>query len=111
LICLAFVVVGLYNSWRAWHWTEMPEILEGRERMVPPQLAGVIFFAAGPILLGLEAISGHPADGSAGAIAIGVTAGSVAVAGGVLMISTYWFGRPRRLIPPICRDVPRWAPR
>jgi hypothetical protein len=89
----------------------MPEILEGRERMVPPQLAGVIFFAAGPILLGLEAISGHPADGSAGAIAIGVTAGSVAVAGGVLMISTYWFGRPRRLIPPICRDVPRWAPR
>ena len=35
----------------------------------------------------------------------------VALAGIVLMITTYWFGRPQRLIPPIARGIPRWAPR
>jgi hypothetical protein len=111
LICLAFVLVGLYNSWRAWHWTEVPEVLEGRERMIPVQVPVVIFFGAGIVLLGLEAIAGHPEGGSPGAIAIGVAAGLMALTGLLLAISTYWFGRPHRLIPPIARDVPRWAPR
>ncbi len=66
-----FVAIGLYNAWRAWHWSEVPEVLEGREYMFPMQIPGAIFFATGPVLFGLEALAGHPADGSPLAVVVG----------------------------------------
>jgi len=108
---LAFVAVGLYNSWRAWHWREIPEVLEGRERLIPMQSAGIVFFGAFPIAIALDAILGQPANGSGRAIVVGCVGGAIALSGLALGVSTYFFGRPQRLIAPIARNIPRWAPR
>jgi hypothetical protein len=105
-ICSMFVAIGLYNAWRAWHWSEVPEVLEGREYMFPMQIPGAIFFATGPVLFGLEALAGHPADGSPLAVVVGSVAAAVALTGLVLAATTYFLGRPRRLIAPIVRDPP-----
>lgn len=110
VVCSVFMAVGLYNAWRAWHWTEMPEVLEGREHMIPPQIPGVIFFAAFPVGFALHALAGHPPDGSPLAIMIGGVSLAVALTGLVLAATTYYLGRPRRLIAPIARDRPRRAP-
>jgi hypothetical protein len=111
LLCLAFVVVRLCNSRRARHWTEVPEVLEVREHLIPLQIPGVIFFGAFPFAIVLDAILGHPAGGSTGGIVVGMVGGVLALAGLVLAIGAYWFGRPRRIIAPIGRDGARWAPR
>jgi hypothetical protein len=111
ILGIVFVVGGIYNARRAWRWKEIPEVLEGREHMIPPQVAVVVFFAAIPIGFALDAILGHPENGSGTAIVVGAAAGLVALAGIVLMITTYWFGRPQWLIPPVARGIPRWAPR
>lgn len=106
IICSAFVAIGLYNAWRAWHWTEVPEVLEGREHMIPMQIPGAIFFAAFPLGLGLHALAGHPADGSPLAIAVWSIAAAVFLTGAGLVATTSFIGRPRRLIAPIARDRP-----
>lgn len=105
-ICTVFVAIGIYNAWRAWHWTEIPEVLEGREYMIPMQIPGAIFFAAGPVLFGLDALAGHPADGSPLAVVMGSIVAAVALTGLVLAATTSFLGRPRRLIAPIVRDPP-----
>ena len=101
-----FVAIGVYNAWRAWHWTEIPEVLEGREHMIPAQIPGAIFAAAGPVFFGLEALAGHPANGSPLAVVVGGVAAAVALTGLVLAATTSFLGRPRRLIAPIARDRP-----
>jgi hypothetical protein len=111
VITVVFVIGGIYNLRRAWRWKEIPEVLEGREHMIPPQVGVVVLFAAFPLGFALDALMGHPENGSSGAIVVGLVAGAVALAGIVLMITTYWFGRPQWLIAPIARGIPRWAPR
>jgi hypothetical protein len=111
VVGIVFVLAGGYNARRAWSWQEIPEVLEGREHLIPLQVPGVIFFGAIPIGFALDAVLGHPDNGSSGAIVVGAVAGAVALAGVVLAITAYWFGRPQRLIAPIARGIPRWAPR
>jgi hypothetical protein len=111
LLCLAFVALGLFNAWRAWHWTEIPEGIEGRERAIPVLIPCVIFFGAFPLAMGLSAVLGGPEDGSPAAVAVGVVGGAIALAGAALGVTTYWFGRPQWMIAPIGRHLPRWAPR
>ncbi len=101
-----FVAIGIYNAWRAWHWTEVPEVLEGREYMIPMQIPVAIFFAAFPLLFALDALAGHPADGSPLAIVLGSIVAAVALTGAVLAATTSFIGRPRWLIAPIARDRP-----
>lgn len=110
LLCGAFVVAGVYNAWRAWHWTEVPEVLRGREHLIPIQVPGIVFFGSAVVFYVADVIAGHPEDGSSAGVAVGTIAGAVALLGLVLGITTYWFGRPQRLIAPIARDVPRWSP-
>jgi len=105
-IFIVFGAIGLYNAWRAWHWTEIPEVLEGREHMIPMQIPGGIFCAAGPVFFGLEALAGHPANGSPLAVVVGSVAAAIALTGLVLAATTSFIGRPRRLIAPIVRDRP-----
>jgi hypothetical protein len=105
-IFIVFGAIGLYNAWRAWHWTEIPEVLEGREYMIPMQIPGVIFWAAFPVGLALHAVFGNPADGSPLAVVVGSVAAAIALTGLVLAATTSFIGRPRRLIAPIARDRP-----
>lgn len=110
VVCLVLAAIGLYNLVRSWRWTEFPETLEGREHWLPTQCGMVVFFSAFPVAIVLDAILGHPADGSGGAVVVGVVGVVIAVAGVALAASAYWLGRPQRVIPPIARDLPRWAP-
>jgi len=109
IICSVLVAIGLYNAWRAWHWTEIPEVLEGREYMLPVQIPVAITFSSGPVFFGLDALAGSPADGSPLAVVAGAIALAVAATGAVLAFTTYYVGRPRTLIAPIIRDRPRRA--
>ncbi len=102
--CSAFVAICVYNAWRAWHWTEVPEVLEGREHLIPAQIPGAIFFLTGPLLFALDVLTGNPANGSPVAILVGSIAGAVALTGLVLAATTSYLGWPRRLIAPIARD-------
>jgi hypothetical protein len=108
--CLVFVAVGAYNAWRAWRWTEIPEVLEGREHLIPVQIPVLVFFAGYPIAVVVHALLGNPPNGSPGSVASGAIGAAIGLTGGLLGVSTYWFGRPQRLIAPIVRDVPRWSP-
>jgi hypothetical protein len=108
-ICSVFVAIGIYNAWRAWRWTEIPEVLEGREYMLPVQIPVAIVFLSGPVFFGLDALVGSPSDGSPLAVVVGAIALAVAVTGVVLAFTTYYIGRPRTLIAPIARNRPRRA--
>lgn len=110
VICLVFVAVTAYNAWRAWRWSTVPEALEGREHLIPLQVPGIVFFSAYPIALGVHALLGSPPNGSSGSVVAGLIGVAIGAAGGLLAVSTYYFGRPQRLIAPIARDVPRWSP-
>lgn len=110
IACLGFVAVATYNAWRAWHWTEVPEVLEGREHLIPLQSPAIVFFGSYPLTSVVHAALGAPPNGSGGAVATGVVGAAIALAGGLLAVSTCCFGRPRRLIAPIARDLPRWSP-
>ncbi|MGI8845549.1 MAG: hypothetical protein ACR2HC_05140 [Thermoleophilaceae bacterium] len=107
VLCLVFVAIGVYNASRAWKWTEIPEVLEGREYMIPAQIPGAIFFGGGPLFFLLEALLRHPADGSPRAIALASIVGAVMLIGLVLAATTSYLGWPRRIIAPIARDRPR----
>jgi hypothetical protein len=102
--CSAFVAICVYNAWRAWHWTEVPEVLEGREHLIPAQIPGAIFFGAFPLALAFYTLAGHPADGSPLAVVAGSVGVIVALTGLVLAATTSYLGWPRRLIAPIARD-------
>jgi hypothetical protein len=108
--CLVFVAMGAYNAWRAWHWTEIPKGVRPRAHLIPLQVPGIVFFSSYPVISVLYAVLGGPANGSPRAVATGVVGATIGFAGGLLGVSTYWFGRPQRLIAPVARDVPRWSP-
>ena len=110
IVCLVFVAGALYNSWRAWNWTEVPEALEGREHLIPIQMPAVLFFGSYPLMVAVWTIEGSPANGSSGAVIAGAWGAGLGVAAALLGVSTYYFGRPRWMIAPIARDIPRWSP-
>ena len=108
--CLVFVAAALFNARRAWHWTDVPEVLEGREHLIPLQVPAIVLFASYPVMAAMHALLGSPPNGSPRAVATGVVGAAIGLAGGLLAVSPYWFGRPQRLIAPIARDIPWWSP-
>lgn len=108
--CIVFIAVGVYNTLRAWRWTAVPEVLEGREHLIPLQVPTTLFFGSYPVAMAVRAVFGAPPDGSVGAVVAGIVGGVLFVTAAILMVTTYYFGRPQRIIAPIARDVPKWSP-